>query len=589
MKKKLLIIQLLLITLFYNSKAQSDCEAGTSLSSISTDNTTAFLPIDNLWIDNGDSGYLIKNSNGLEASSMLAGGIWMGAFDANQNLKLSATTYGSSTGNPDYWPGPIDPITGQTIVDNCINWDRHFITHAEDIDALRADFEDGSINDPIPNSLLAWPAKGNPHFKMIHGFKLPTNAQELAPFWDQNADGIYNPEDGDYPVLMNTTSENEPHYADEMIFWIYNDVGNYSTISWAAPLHFEVHMMAYSYENSMVQVSNTTFYDMKVINRAYEERDEAYISLWMDPDLGCYDDDYVGCLPEENVMFVYNADAKDGDEECTCVGARPTFCESIPLMGVKFLRTPTEGYNFDMNGELVLTPPNEIPDSLVELQLSSFIVQNRDTLINPFPGIGSPYNAIQHYSLMNGQFIDGSSPLYNGEEVKYMYPGNPALDEEWSMCSAASPAGDQATLMNFGPLRFGQGEAHQMTFCVTHVENVDYPCPNTDVLLEAFNEIESFYTENITSNNIEQVAEQIHLTAAPNPMTDYTIISLDKNANEKIKSVNLLSNAGQLIRQIQSTNEHEIRITRDDLQEGIYFYQILTNTDQIYSGKLLIH
>ena len=37
-----------------------------------------------------------------------------------------------------------------------------------------------------------------------------------------------------------------------------------------------------------------------------------FFGQWVDPDLGQYDDDFVGCVPEEGVGIVYNGDAVDG-------------------------------------------------------------------------------------------------------------------------------------------------------------------------------------------------------------------------------------------------------------------------------------
>ena len=60
-------------------------------------------------------------------------------------------------------------------------------------------------------------------------FSLPD--QNLGNFWDEDGDGIYNPCNGDFPVIDIRDCEPSDRKAarellpDEMIFWVYNDNG----------------------------------------------------------------------------------------------------------------------------------------------------------------------------------------------------------------------------------------------------------------------------------------------------------------------------------------------------------------------------
>jgi hypothetical protein len=77
-----------------------------------------------------------------------------------------------------------------------------------------------------------------------------------------------------------------------------------------------------------------------LINRAIEPIDSTYFAMWVDADLGCDLDDYVGCDTSRSLMFVYNEDAVDGQGGCNCPSGANTYCENIPLLGVDYFRGP---------------------------------------------------------------------------------------------------------------------------------------------------------------------------------------------------------------------------------------------------------
>jgi hypothetical protein len=49
----------------------------------------------------------------------------------------------------------------------------------------------------------------------------------MAPFVDADANGYYDPLGGDYPVIDQSCGD-KATYADQMIWWVYNDKGEYS-------------------------------------------------------------------------------------------------------------------------------------------------------------------------------------------------------------------------------------------------------------------------------------------------------------------------------------------------------------------------
>ena len=114
-----------------------------------------------------------------------------------------------------------------------------------------------------------------------------------APF-----NGIYEPHLGEYPIIdIRGCEELEiaPQYGDQMIFWIYNDAGGIHSESGSDNnIQMEVQVQAFAYETND-EINNMTFYRYKLINRALDQIDSCYFAMFVDPDLGCHLDDYIGC------------------------------------------------------------------------------------------------------------------------------------------------------------------------------------------------------------------------------------------------------------------------------------------------------
>ena len=73
-----------------------------------------------------------------------------------------------------------------------------------------------------------------------------------------------------------------------------------------------------------------TFYNYKIINRSTLPLNDTYFGQWVDPDLGYYLDDYVGCDVSLGLGFCYNGDAED--EGASGYGFNP------PAVGVDFFQ-----------------------------------------------------------------------------------------------------------------------------------------------------------------------------------------------------------------------------------------------------------
>ena len=495
--------------------ARVNCAGALSPIDQDINNVRARLNIGDVWWNGGDGRYIIpKVAPGEpEVSSIYSSGIWLGGFDDSGNLKLAAQQYGRSRGNFDYYPGPLDPTTGEISQQECSNWDKFFVVNAseirEHIRLFEEDLAGGAeyTEDMIPLGVKGWPARGNPYFEEIHGFPPPNTNQGLAGFYDYCdddgnclIDGFYDPLVGDFPIIeiegcidfYNTDEamRNQPQFPDQMIFWIYNDSGNDHLNSGAVrPLQMEVQVQAFAYSTNDA-LNNMTFQRYKLINRGMDPLTETFFGIWIDGDLGCSEDDFIGCDTTRSLAFYYNSDAVDGNAGATCGGVN-TYGSNIPLIGIDYFRGP-KAFVPELDS---LGQPTGI-ELEVELGMSSFTYFDRGDFARE-QGMSDPTAGIpeEFYNLLSGTWRDGSPYTGTGDGYQtpgfvttYAFPSRPddVSPDAWSMCSEDLGEGDRRTIQASGPFNLRPGARNELIIGVPWVpDEPTYPCPNIDRLLTA--------------------------------------------------------------------------------------------------------
>ena len=207
-----------------------DCNPATAVVELNINNIRArIMSGGDMWWDlNNNPRYEVPKvdptSGEIPKHSLFAGALWIGGFDALGQLKVAAQTY-RQTGN-DFFPGPLND-NGQIEKSVCSDFDKFFTVLGADITDFKAKLElnGGTLSaSQIPESILKWPGKDNPYFDE---FQLPAG-KNLAPYWEATPgeNSYYDPTTGDYPVI---DSEIEDVYADQMIWWIFNDMGDVHT------------------------------------------------------------------------------------------------------------------------------------------------------------------------------------------------------------------------------------------------------------------------------------------------------------------------------------------------------------------------
>ena len=539
----------------------SQCLPATAQIDLDANNVAARLHAGGtLWNDGNAGKYIVPKGQGV--SALYVGNLWMGGYDDNDILHFAAQDYGSIDGASRYWPGPLGD-DGLIDPDNCENWDRFFTVTRQEIDGHRADWADnGAIDNAVPNSILGWPGKGNPGFMDANGFELIQSSSELAPFFDRNSNGIYEPMEGDYPLVK----------GDESIWWVFNDEGGGAAgASGAVRLKMEIQANAFSF-NSEEGAEMTTFYEFKLLFKGDFPLHDFYLSLWVDPDLGCFQDDYIGCVPEEELAFVYNAD--DNDENCQGVNGYGT---DIPILGIKIL----EPY----------TPGNSAPTGM-----SKFMFINNASVGGPSPATTDPISLDEYYNYMKGIWKDGE-PLSQGgqgyepgaDAYDFAFDGNPADGTQWSECSVDAPLGDKRFLMSFGPYTLNPGDIGKLSFAVVTVPSVEYPCPDISGLIEVSNNMKALYVEKcqeILSSNIER-ADDGTVGVFPNPVSGIISVRINQPGLE-LENIKVFSVNGKMVKDTGPISGQNKNIDAGNIPDGIYFYHAMLGNGKLATGKFVV-
>ncbi len=245
--------------------------------------------------------------------------------------------------------------------------------------------------------IKSWPAKGNQYFQNIHNWALPD--QELAYFWDEDFNGIYDPCKGDYPIIPQNGCQKAfdlDEIPAEISFYIFNDNGATQQFTGPTSGQLEIHVYTYAY-NLSNEFDDATFHTFRIFNKGISDIFHFYAGLAIDAHLGCDKDDYWGSDPYSNLVYIYNKTEIDNAEN-TC-NQNDSYTSSAPVMGIKlidgplvtkvFVKDSLGKFVFDEFGEKVFVDPPPFyfgSDTLVYGNLHSFNGKINTAQINNFIG-----------------------------------------------------------------------------------------------------------------------------------------------------------------------------------------------------------
>lgn len=370
--------------------------------------------------------------------ALYAGAIWISGFDDGGNLKVAGQRYRGN--GDDFWPGPID-ANGNVTKAICDRFDRHFTVYGTEIQAQQAAFLAGGQTtvdaSVLAENVLKWPARGNSVLAR-EGIVISDN---LAPFYDFDGDGNYDPTKGDYPTIYgaNSRCSESNAYADQMVFWVLNDVGNNHSETNGLALGVQVNALAFAFQTTD-EINSMTFYKYTIINKSPTPISQTWVSQWADPDLGNFQNDRVGCDTARSLGIVYNGTLVDAD-----ANGVNGYGTQLPMLGIDFFEGPV-----DTSG--------------LQLGLESFVYFTNGATVSQ----SDPNSAVQYRNYQTGFWADATPFTFGGTgyggtvPTRFIFPGNPSDITQWSECQVASSLqpGDRRFVQSSGPFTMLPGEAN---------------------------------------------------------------------------------------------------------------------------------
>lgn len=492
------------------------------------------------------AGYEVpKTINGNGPKAIYSGSLWMGGKDETGQLKIAALCFRND--GSDFWAGPLsvnypdlpdvnydpsDPVTDLTVrayggvtditAAECQAWDKFFPMSKALVIRFSVWWEACSPNSPTANSsdcndissvpsneelasIELWPAHGDYEGKQQDYY--------LAPFYDRNTNGSYEPDQGDYPWYDDILGRDDIEcgvdrrvslFGDNTIWWVFNDKGNIHGNSGGQPIGMEIRAQAFSFATAD-EINRMTFYNYEMINRSTQTLTNTFFSQYVDSDLGGSTDDYVGCDVSRGLGYAYNGDNLDETNQGIGYGDNP------PAIGIDFFEGPYQ----DADGA---DNPGPVLDSATQTYVGPTVIQAvaqggivykgigvgyGDGIVDNerfgmrrftyFTGNGAsfpyadPTTANQYYNFMEGSWADGSEMWYggNGGNVgpqllpsDYMFPGDsdplhwatggvdPGFD--WTEVSAGTQKGDRRFVQSAGPFTLKPGAMNNITVGIVY-------------------------------------------------------------------------------------------------------------------------
>ena len=474
------------------------CSPATAVRIMEFNNVSALLAqggLNFLERGQGKAAYIVPKESGVKA--IYGGGLWMGGKDFNDQLKLAAII-GYRTSGEDFWPGPLVPEVATVDEAICTEYDRFYYANRSTMVDFYKDWLVDGVVSSIPTDFLDWPAFS------------PTG-EPLAPFYDADGSGDYDPSQGDCPWFQIKKTDTElpcgndrrvTLYGDQAYWWVFNDKGNIHTESGGDPIGMQVHGQAFAFATAD-EVNDMTFYNYELINRSTQTLYSTYFSHYVDADLGWYRDDYAGCDVQRGLAYMYNADAFDES-----VSGNNGYGENPPAIGIDYFQGPYQDADL-LDNPLTTNYTNAvdsggIPYKGIGIGYSDGVVDNERFGMRkmtaytgigaPNPNMADPGNAPQTYFYMSGFWRDGS-PFYFGGNAYAGQPGvntsipvdyvffydsdpyfwatrgidpGPGLRDTWTESFYGNVAADRRLVQSSGPFTLEPGAYNNITVGIVY-------------------------------------------------------------------------------------------------------------------------
>ncbi|MDB5282500.1 MAG: hypothetical protein JWO06_1575 [Bacteroidota bacterium] len=478
---------------------------------------------------------LLECPKGTNKRTTFTASLWLSALDNGSNLHCAGQRYAQA--GHDFYDGPV--ATNYTSA-----YDNYYssvfkVTRSQIIRHLGL----GNSIDPslIDTAILFWPAKGNPFVDTAYGINI---ASHLAPFIDVDGDQVYNPSHGDVPAIC----------GDEAIFFVFNDDRGPHLETSGTKLGAEIRGLAEVFTDTASNsnspftlqkraINNTVFVSYEIENKSANNYQDLYVGLFDETDLGCFNNDRVGCDTSRNLMFVYNTDSLVEADCFNYSGYGTLFAAS----GIKSLNNQLTSFSYFTDGA-----PTAQADPLTCTGYRNYL--------SGFWNDSTPFT-------FGGNGYGGSVP------TKFMFYGNP-LSNSWNDRTSGLPPGDRRVTGGFGPQSFPAGATKKFDYAfIASFDTRSHRFIIIDTLKRDADIIQAFYDSTIsacraavvlpTASN--KLSNDLKLLVYPNPASSVLFVE----ASDRLTGMELTDMPGQVLitKQLDSKN---ISLDISHLSKGVY-------------------
>ena len=433
----------------------------------------------------------------------------------------------------------------------------------------------------IPKGIRDWPA---------HGDQAKGQAFFLAPFEDINANGIYEPEQGEYPAFPGTRC-------------LFNITHQHETDGSNQGLGVELHNYVYNFDCEDT-LKDVVFYKTEVFNRSGRDLDSLALGVYSDFDLGGFNDDYIGTQVERSLVYAYNGDNYDDSQN-----GLQGFNDSLPAIGnvlLKGVKFAANGQD-DQSGVSASQSVNGygFGDGIADNEYRGLEYSAYFTSSGAAASQSDPNTPAQVYNYLGGKWRFGDEKVYGGTgfpgsagatsiTARYYFPGDsdplnygtagvePGF--AWDELTNNNPSGDRRAIASFGMVPLASGEKMEYHFAYLAAKRIPGPNLAQEDLFARTAHVQHAFNANLTAcgqnfENLDQeevtgikAQEKASLVLVyPNPVTDE--LRIDLSALTQNCQLEVLDIQGKSV----LSREMKPGLNSLDLsacQKGMYFLKI---------------
>lgn len=341
------------------------------------------------------------------------------------------------------------------------------------------------------------------------------------------------------------------------------------------PLKAEMHLTVWSYDN-FSSMQDVQFVRMEMVNRNSSSWNKTYFGLFCDPDLGSYEDDYLGCDTLRNLGYCYNGDNIDGTGGSNHYGANP------PAVGIDML-----------SGAV-----NKSVTPNLSLAMTSFVYvwhSGSETCAIYSQISSEAYNYLRGLKKDSTPYIN----MVNMQPSKYCYSGDPETNTGWNEqqgqmlnCGGSlvgpvwipSPPNEMRFVMSSGADNFTVAPGEKQTFIFAQMMARGSNNLNSVTKLKQLDDAVQVFYENGFNVGINTISTEVPGSFSlyqnyPNPFNPSTKIKFEIPLSEFV-NITVYDLTGKVIEELVNQNlnagVYETEFSAKNISTGIYFYRLKT-------------